>query len=74
VIDGLLQKHERLNQVAIAIVLKGLITGSAFIAGYIVTDNLVAATCALAAGLLVVRPVQMIPIRSWPPARRCCRR
>jgi hypothetical protein len=23
---------------------------------------------------LVVRPVQMIPIRSWPPARRCCRR
>ena len=23
---------------------------------------------------LVVRPVQMIPIRSWLPARRCCRR
>ena len=23
---------------------------------------------------LVVRPVHMIPIRSWPPARRCCRR
>lgn len=54
VIAGLLQKHERLNQVAIAFVLKGLIAGSAFIAGYIVTGNLVAATCALAAGLLVV--------------------
>lgn len=54
VVAGLLQKHERLDQVAIAFVLKGLIGGLSFAAVFIFTRSLIASVVALAAGLLLV--------------------